>query len=157
MEKIFVSNDFNVAVEFLAWIVYERKTAIPAYIESFGFLLGRQAFAKATQEIAKKEGEKAVAKFCSKLQHTEYSVSVFNSPSISKESLFVGLCSEKEQRVLVAAGFNPCALDVENEEIMTALGKGFEAGVFSKKVSDERTDREQLDALIDSTIKEIFG
>lgn len=157
MENVFFSNDFNIAVEFLAWIAYERKTAIPAYIESFGFLLGRQAFAKATQEIAKKEGEKAVAKFCSKLQHTEYSVSVFNSPSISKESLFVGLCSEKEQRVLVAAGFNPCALDVENEEIMTALGKGFEAGVFSKKVSDERTDREQLDALIDSTIKEIFG
>lgn len=157
MENVFFSNDFNVAVEFLKWIACTRKTAIPAYIESFGFLLGRQAFAKATQEIAKKEGEKAVAKFCSKLQHTEYSVGVFNSPSISKESLFVGLCYEKEQRVLIAAGFNPCALDVENEEIMTALGKGFEAGVLVKKVSDEQTDREQLDALIDSTIKEIFG
>ena len=157
MENVFFSDDCNVAVEFLAWIAYERKTAIPAYIESFGFLLGRQAFAKTTQEIAKKEGEKAVAKFCSKLQHTEYSVNVFNSPSISKESLFVGLCSEKEQRILIAAGFNPCALDVENEEIVTALGKGFEAGGVAKKGADERTDGEQLDALIDSTSKEMFG
>ena len=86
----------------------------------------------------------------------EYDAYVFTNPSISKELLFVGLCSEKEQRFLIAAGFNPCALDVENEEIIAALGKGFEAGVLAKKISDERTDREQLDALIDSTIKEIF-
>lgn len=157
MEHVSSTNNFNAAVEFLAWIAYEGKSATPAYVESFGFLLGRQALKNTLQEIADKEGEKAVAKFYSKLRHTEYSVHVFSSPTVSKESLFVGLCCEKEQRVLIAAGFNPVALDVDNEEIVNSLGAGFEAGVLAKMVSDDQIERKQLDELINDTVKELFG
>ena len=157
MEHVSSTNNFNAAVEFLAWIAYEGKSTTPAYVESFGFLLGRQAFKNTVQKIVQEEGEKTVAKFCSNLRHSEYTVRVFDCPTVSKDSLFVGFCVDEEQRVLIAAGFNPAALDVDNEEIIKALGTGFEAGVLAKMVSDEQAERKELDALIDNTVKEIFG
>lgn len=157
MKKIFTSNDFNAAVEFLAWIAYERKSMDPAYVESFGFLLGRQAFKKTVQKIAQEEGEKAVAKFCSNLRHSEYTVRVFNCPTVSKDSLFVGFCVDKERRVLIATGFEAKVLDLDKDEIITALATGFEAGVLAKMVSDDQTEQKQLDVLINNTVKELFG
>ena len=146
-EKIFTTEEYTAAYAYLAWIAFEEFQNTLEYAKSFGFLLGCEAFSRTIERISATEGAKAAEKYCRKLKNVTCNVRVFNSSDIMSDKLFVGIFRKKTEKVdgeiILAAGFPAGVFNTDDCELMTALCEGFDKGVLSQIVVNDRKKHEK--------------
>ena len=145
--KIVSSEELSFTRNFLTWLKIENLNDDSKFVKSFGFLLDGEAFSRTIKRISATEGAKAADKYCRKLKNVTYNVRAFNRSDIMGDKLFVGIFRKKTEKVdgeiILAAGFPAGVFNTDDCELMAALCEGFNKGVLSQIVINDRKKREK--------------